>query len=279
MAGYHKAYDLWLASQQISDQALLERCRQAIRAVAVPQPSAILHRAGEELAQGLSKLLGEPIPLVTNGQEPARNGTVVVGRSAITSALGWDGEIGRLKPGGFLIRSAEWNGCRIFVIAGSTDAGALYGVFRLLGFIQEHRPVEDWATVDEPAYRHRLINHWDNWEPTHLGSVERGYAGDTLWKWDELPQQLDPRYRDYARANASLGINGIVVNNVNAQVDFIRTPNLAKIAALASVFREYGIVTYLSIRFDSPMVLGGLPVSDPLDLEVIRWWEEKVREV
>jgi alpha-glucuronidase len=120
-----------------------------------------------------------------------------------------------------------------------------------------------------------MLNHWDNPE----GSIERGYAGSSLWKWYDLPETIDPRYRDYARANASIGINGTVVNNVNASARFLTAEYLHKVAALADVFRPYGIKIYLSVYFAAPKTLGGLKTSDPLDPEVRKWWNAKVKEI
>ena len=94
------------------------------------------------------------------------------------------------------------------------------------------------------------MNHWDNLD----GTVERGYAGRSLWQWEELPKTISPRYEDYARANASIGINGSVLNNVNASPDILKTEYLNKVSAIAKVFRPYGIKVYLSVNFASPSV-------------------------
>jgi alpha-glucuronidase len=114
--------------------------------------------------------------------------------------------------------------------------------------------------------------------------VERGYAGRSLWDWDALPGRADPRLADYARANASLGINGSVLNNVNADARFLLPAMLEKIAAVARVFRPYGLRVYLSVRFSAPMegragTLAPLATADPLDPGVRRWWREKAREI
>ena len=114
----------------------------------------------------------------------------------------------------------------------------------------------------------RLLNHWDNLDR----SIERGYAGKSLWNWDELPGHVDPRLRDYARANASIGINGAVLNNVNASAEFLTAKYLDKVAAIANVFRPFGIRVYLSARFSAPIELSKLPTADPLDRSVIDWW-------
>ena len=131
------------------------------------------------------------------------------------------------------------------------------------------------SVTEQSVYDLRILNHWDNPD----GTVERGYAGCSLWNWEELPGTLSPRYEAYARANASVGINGTVLNNVNASPQVLATGSLEKVKALADVFRPYGIKVYLSVNFASPIQLGKLDTADPLDKEVIRWWRRKVKEI
>ena len=136
----------------------------------------------------------------------------------------------------------------------------------------------DLTTLDIeelPSYDIRILNHWDNLERT----IERGYAGYSLWKWDELPNTLSPRYKEYARANASIGINGTVLNNVNASPNILKKDYLEKVKALADIFRPYGLKVYLSVNFSSPKVLEGLSDSDPLNPEVQKWWKAKAKEI
>lgn len=233
----------------------------------------------DELRAGLSGLLGVEVPV---SAEPGRAGAVVAGcpaTSPLVAGLGWGDELAKLGPEGFIIRSARINGHPVTVIAGGGERGALYGAFRYLRHLQLQDDLSSLEIKDQPRNNLRVLNHWDNWHPTRHDMVERGYAGSTLWQWDELPDTVDPRYRDYARANASIGINGSVINNVSAHVEFIQSENLPKIAALADVFRAYGIRLYLSVRYDSPMVLGGLEKSDPLDPSVQAWWREKIAEI
>ena len=146
----------------------------------------------------------------------------------------------------------------------STSNGLLYAAFDLLRMQQ----LGDTRSKEEhPAFDLRLINHWDNLD----GSVERGYAGKSI-----LYPALSDRMADYARANASLGINGIVINNVNASPKMLSDEWLEKVCVINSYLERYGIRTYLSINFASPMALGGLPTADPLDPQVRQWWREKV---
>src|SRR4029450_11321174 len=113
------------------------------------------------------------------------------------------------------------------------------------------------------------------------GTIERGYAGSSLWQWSDLPDKISPRYVDYARANASIGINGAVIKNVNSNGNerILTAEYLAKVAALAAVWRPYGVRLYLSAYFASPMRPGSVPAADPLNQAVIDWWKAKADEI
>lgn len=167
----------------------------------------------------------------------------------------------------------EQKGGKITVKARSGN-GLLYGCYYMLR-LQACGYSLAPLTIDNPVYPLRLLNHWDNLD----GTVERGYAGHSLWQWDELPDKVSPRYVEYARANASIGINGTVINNVNASPSILSTDYLQKVKALADTFRPYGIKVYLSVNFASPMALGGLPTADPLDTAVADWWKDKCNEI
>ena len=145
------------------------------------------------------------------------------------------------------------------VIASPSEVGTLYGTFHFLRLLQTGRPIDALDIRERPRLARRLLNHWDNLD----GSIERGYAGHSLWNWDELPARVDPRVLDYARANASLGLNGSVVNSVNANPRSFSADYLRKAAALADAFRPYGIRLYLAANFAAPRMLGELQTTDP----------------
>lgn len=155
------------------------------------------------------------------------------------------------------------------------ELGILYGTYHLLRLQETGADCSALYVKEKPVYSYRLLNHWDNLD----GTVERGYAGRSLWNWAELPEISSSRYQEYARLNASIGINGVVLNNVNASPQILSPDYLVKVQALAQVFRPYGIKVFLSINFSSPAALGGLPTSDPLDKDVQRWWRDKVRDI
>lgn len=159
------------------------------------------------------------------------------------------------------------------VLSANNDLGLLYGSYALL---RDNAAGKAIALREEiPAYNVRVLNHWDNLD----GTIERGYSGHSIWNWDELPDVVSPRYREYARANASVGINGVVLNNVNASSKILSAEYLAKVAKIADVFRPYGIKVYLSANFAAPMQLGGLKTADPLVPEVAAWWKAKADEI
>lgn len=159
------------------------------------------------------------------------------------------------------------------VLSANNDLGLLYGSYALL---RDNAAGKAIALREEtPAYNVRVLNHWDNLD----GTIERGYSGHSIWNWDELPDVMSPRYREYARANASVGINGVVLNNVNASSKILSAEYLAKVAKIADVFRPYGIKVYLSANFAAPMQLGSLKTADPLEPEVAAWWKAKADEI
>lgn len=172
---------------------------------------------------------------------------------------------------GYTIRSAGND----IILESSAEKGLLYAAYHLLRLQAEENDCKNLNISESPLYEYRILNHWDNLD----GTIERGYAGHSLWKWDELPVKISSSYEMYARANASIGINGTVINNVNASVEILSDEYLVKVKALSDVFRPYGIKVYLSVNFASPIKLGGLPTADPLDKEVSEWWKNKVHDI
>jgi alpha-glucuronidase len=268
-------YDLWLRYVPVADEGQRRAYRQAVSAMVVPGRSPTARVAREELRRGLRGLLGGE----TAAWDDVRgDGAVVVGtpsRSPLVAGLGWAEPLARLGDDGYLIRSTRLGGHPAIVIASQGERGALYGVFHFLRLIQTGQEVSYLDVAERPRLERRLLNHWDNLD----GSVERGYAGASLWAWDELPDRVDPRVEDYARANASVGLNGTVINSVNASPRSLTHAYLEKAAALAQTLRPYGIRVYLSANFAAPKLLGGLPTADPLDRAVAGWWREKAAEI
>ena len=268
-------YDLWLRYRPVADAGRLAEYRSSLTHLMVAGDSPTLRAARNELTRGLAGLLGSDIPQADDVHD---DGALIAGTPAssrLVATLPIADDLRRAGDQGFVLRSLRVQGRQAIVIAANSDIGVLYGAFALLRLIQMDSPLRDVALVSAPRLRLRLLDHWDNLDR----SVERGYAGQSLWDWPHLPDSIDPRYRDYARANASLGINGTVLTNVNANAQVLAPTFLAKVAALAGVFRPYGLRVYLTARFSAPIELGGLATADPLDPAVRAWWRGKVDEI
>jgi alpha-glucuronidase len=223
----------------------------------------------------LRKQAANPVNIICKGKSPTLN----IAHQELMQ--GWKGTEGasitltikrdkQIKGDGYKLSAAG--------VQANTELGILYGVYELLRRQQTGQPVAD--ETSNPSYERRILNHWDNTN----GTIERGYAGHSIfWHAGEDSMTItenDKRlWQEYARANASIGINGTVLNNVNASPNMLTTAYLERVKAIAAVLRPYGIKTYLSIKFSSPALLGGLKTSDPLDPAVIMWWKEKVKEI
>lgn len=243
-------YRLWLGEGATT---------QARSGVEVRGESETLRLAADELRRNL----------------PALSVPVVVARADDAALAGLRLDARSLGSEGYAVRRAQVAGREVLLVTGSGDVGVLYGAFALLRHINSGGDIANIDLASSPQTKLRILNHWDNLD----GVVERGYSGQSLWEWWVLPDFKDPRYADYARANASIGINGTVLNNVNAKADSLTAPYIAKAAALADVFRLYGIRVYLSARFSAPIELGGLKTADPRDPAVAAWWKAKADEI
>jgi alpha-glucuronidase len=250
-ASAEDGYRLWLRYDRIDDEAPRAAAGNVVLETPAGTDSPTLSAARDELSSGLRGLLGSAVSVTV---DQARGEKIAAGEEGY---------------------SITRRGNDTVVIAGNRDAGVLYGAFALLRSLQTHVPVAGIATASTPRIGRRILDHWDNLNRT----VERGYAGDSLWEWYLLPGYRSPRYRDYARACASVGINGTVLNSVNADALVLTEPYLEKVAALADELRPYGIRVYLSARFSAPIELGGLKTADPLDPAVIAWWHAKADEI
>jgi len=239
--------------------------------VSYDEKSATIDIAAKELSGAWESFSGKPL-----GIAPLQNNAIVIGTSKssnIKSLISKD--LKELKGEAYIIRSVKKGDNNYIVIASQTESGVLYGVFHFLRLMQTETLADNIDIHEKPAYDIRILNHWDNLDRT----VERGYAGYSLWKWDELPNTISPRYEEYARANASIGINATVINSVNASPQILTPEYLTKVKAIADIFRPYGIKVYLSVNFSSPKVIGGLKDSDPLNPDVKKWWKDKAKEI
>lgn len=270
--GAETGYEVWLRYPPLPVH-LLRAVQSRFTAIVVPGNSATLTAIRAELSAGCSGLVGTPIPV---RETIERDGAILVGTpksSPLIAKLKIN--LASLGAEGFVIQSAKVNGRATTVIASESELGALYGAFHFLRLLQTGQPIDKLNVSQKPRLQVRMLNHWDNLN----GSIERGYAGRSLWKWEELPDKIDDRLRDYARINASIGINATALNNVNANSRSLSVEYLKKAAAIANVFRPYGVRVFLSARFSAPIELGGLKTADPFDPAVAEWWKKKTDEI
>ena len=273
IADAEDGYRLWLRYDALP-AAAVAAYRSHITSLVVDGKSPTFEIISDELSDGLTGLLGKSI---SRAEKVDRDGTVLVvkSNSGLAASLNWKQQLESLGPEGFRIASIRLGGHSVIVIASAGESGALYGAFHFLRLLQTLKPIAHLNIVEKPRLQIRMLDHWDNLD----GSIERGYAGRSLWNWSELPEKIDPRLRDYARANASIGINGAALNNVNANARILTAEYLRKVATIADVFRPYGIRVFLSARFSAPIDLGDLRTADPLDSGVAQWWKNKADEI
>jgi alpha-glucuronidase len=264
-------YDLWLRYQPL-DAGTVQRVAPKLRYVVADGSRPTVRAALDELDRGLAGLIGSA---PAHASAVQGEGGVVLATAGSPLLAGMKLPLASLGREGFLLRTATIGGAKVTLIAANSDTGLLYGSFRLLKLLQLRQPIDALDVQDAPKLQLRVLDHWDNLDRY----VERGYAGQSLWDWQKLPGYKDPRYTDYARANASIGINAVVPNNVNANADILTAPYLQKVKALAEVFRPYGIRIYLTARFSAPIEIGGLKTADPLDPAVRAWWKAKADEI
>lgn len=266
---------LWLRYEQVQDAARLQAYRQAVHEIIIQGNSLTLLAAQKELQTGLNGLLGQATPAA---QEPTQQNILLAGTpasSTLIKELNLTDKLKTVGDEGYLLLTTNKNGRKYTVIAANTDVGILYGSFHFLRLLQTEQDISKLSLASAPKIKRRVLNHWDNLDRT----VERGYAGFSLWKWHTLPDYIDQRYINYARANASIGINGTVLTNVNANALMLTKEYLVKVKALADAFRPYGLKVYLTARFSAPIEIGGLKTADPLDPQVRAWWKQKSDEI
>jgi alpha-glucuronidase len=192
-------------------------------------------------------------------------------KAAFTVTIGLDAG---LAPEGYRLTGSDSG----IEVAGADQNGVLYGIYAFIMHLRAGNPPSSIQEETAPAVERRIINHWDNM----AGTIERGYAGRSIFFKDGALSYDADRIRDYARLLASVGINQISINNVNITKQSMRllTPELLpKVAKLADIFRPFGIRLILSVHFDSPVILGGLSTADPLDDKAAQWWREAVQAI
>ncbi len=262
-------YELWMRYR------LLPKSKQVpVSQIVCPMPTARhIKQAQTELKMGLEAMLGHSVNVV---DKVTKENALLIGTPLTNEWLNeLDVDLRPFNEEAFVYFPAVFRGKKVHVIVAQELEGVMYGSFWFLRQLQSGKPLPKKRYYSAPRYKLRLLNHWDNLNR----SVERGYAGQSIWDWHKLPEYVDPRITDYARANASIGINGTVLTNVNANAMVLRADYILKTKAIADTLRPYGIKVYLTARFSAPIELGGLKTADPLDPQVRQWWKEKVAEI
>jgi alpha-glucuronidase len=262
-------YDAWLRYAPLPPDVAGARDATVPRTVTLIGDSPVLRAARDEIVRGLSAMLGTPIMQGTAGSTASIIlGTVErvrpVARAAALPA--------QLAADGFWIGTVAAGGRRSLVVAGQNERGVLYGAFSLLQAVARGEDVSQLNERQEPAAPIRWINHWDNLD----GTIERGYAGRSIFFENGRVAEDLTRVRDYGRLLASVGINGVTINNVNANALVITDEFIPQLARVADVLRPSGVALSISLDFSSPRRIGGLDTFDPLDARVAAFWKDRV---
>ena len=268
-------YKLWLKYNKIENHDLSQAYSKTTNAVYIANIGDIIKNAKRELSLALPQMLGTQVTYESRITSETTLIIDVFNNLPEDLKLAVKKNIENIDKEGFIIQSISRNNTPLTIITSKEEIGLLYGTFRFLREMQMHENISAKTIVDSPKIQLRMLNHWDNLDR----SVERGYAGFSLWNWQKLPEYIDQRYIDYARANASIGINATVLTNVNANALVLTPMYLEKVEALANVFRNYGIQVYLTARFSAPIEIGNLETADPLDKNVQEWWSNKAAEI
>ncbi|MFZ0661132.1 MAG: alpha-glucuronidase family glycosyl hydrolase [Acidobacteriaceae bacterium] len=247
---------------------------QSVPAAIVPlDHSLVIESAAHEAARGLNQMLGHP---VLEGSSFRTMPEIFIGTvTEVESRFPHWQPAAKLKPEGYAIATVRDHDRTDWIIAGADARGALYGTFHLLESIGEEKPVSALAVTSSPAEQVRWVNQWDNLD----GSIERGYAGRSIFFADGTVRADLTRAGDYARLLASVGVNGCVVNNVNANVRILTPQMITQLARIADAFRPWGVRLAISVDLASPEKIGGLNTFDPLNPQVIAWWQKKADEI
>lgn len=271
-ASSENGYELWMRYKPADvDASIAESYRKANGSIWISGEGEVFDAVKSELVRGISGLTGQRPELVSQASDGL---LLVAAQRGIVAGIP-DSLWNNLGDEGFRLVTMLLGKRKVNVIVANKPVGALYGAFSYLRLMQTGQGIDNLDVVDVPKISYRMLNHWDNLN----GTIERGYAGYSLWNWERLPRDIDPRIVDYARANASIGINGVVINNVNAEAKSLRHDWLVRLTGLADALRPYGMRVYLTAKFSAPIEIGGFKSASPADSAVARWWCDKADEI
>ncbi len=263
----------WLRYEPITDAAARSGYDEVSGSVAALDDSPVVHAARDELVRAVASMLDRRLEIA---HDPRAGAAIILGTRAELSRTFPAVRVPDLAvPGAFWLSSATVGARRAVVVAGFDDRGVLYGTFALLRRIALREPIDRLDDRQAPAARVRWVNEWDNLD----GSIERGYAGGSIFfEHGAVAADLD-RVREYARLLASIGVNGCAVNNVNADPRVITAAFVPQLARLAAAMRPWGVSLAVALDFSSPMTIGGLDTFDPLDPRVATFWKARIDEI
>ncbi|OBZ12218.1 alpha-glucuronidase family glycosyl hydrolase [Bacillus sp. FJAT-26390] len=266
------AYKAWLNDSPLKNEQLKAEYSAIVEQIVYGgEPSGVLETAIKELLKGIQACLGIT---PTIQKKPDAGGCLQI----IVISDGVQLEDWKLGKEGFALQYKQAADNGHLTLAAVSEAGILYGVFHLLRHIGAGKPVAELNAEESPSNQLRMINQWDNAD----GSIERGYAGRSIFYENGAITTDLQRIKDYARLLASVGLNAISINNVNVhevETGFITEELLPSVAGIAGIFRDYGIRLFLSVNFAAPLQIGGLSTADPLDAGVQSWWKETAERI
>lgn len=262
-------YECWLRYKR-SDDEYVKHYFRYFEHITILNYSKIIDSAVDELKLAVKSILS----IIPETSSDFSQGTLIIGTSESDIQTSFKETLSKVNDDGYIMKFHDG---KLFVI-GKNDVGVLYAIFHLIKIIQMKGAIEEIDITEEPKNRIRMIDHWDNLD----GTIERGYAGNSIFYKGGKVLFDQKRVKDYARLLSSIGINFISLNNVNVhenEMKLITREYLPDIAKIADIFRDYGIKIFLSVNFASPTYVGKLLTSDPLNESVKKWWNDKVKEI
>jgi alpha-glucuronidase len=264
----------WLRYAPIEDAGVKAQYSNLPQTVVSLDDSALTRNAQTELVRGIEGMLERKLHVET--AIPSDN-TFVLGTVTEIQARfpHWKQGAPPLKPDAYSIATAREHGHTYWLIAGADPRGILYATFRLLQEIGEQHNLDSLAITESPSAPVRWVNQWDNLN----GTIERGYAGRSIFFDNGHVRDDMTRAGDYARLLASVGINGCAINNVNADLKMLTPEMIREVSRIADAFRPWGVRLAMSVDLSSPKAIGGLDTFDPLDPKVVAWWKNAVDQL
>ena len=266
-------YDGWLRYAEMDDVSAKRRYASLPAVSVALGDSPVIRSAQEELHRGVKGILGRTMR--ATDRLPDQSAIVLGTLDVITNVVPSIGRAPELKTDGYWLKTVQVNGHACVLITAPNDRGVLYGTFEFLRGMGLRASLSRLDVRESPHAPVRFLNHWDNLN----GTIERGYAGRSIfWESNRIVADLS-RTRDYARLMASVGINGCAINSVNADSRVVTAEYLPQVARVADVFRPWGVRMLLSLDFASPRKTGGVSTFDPLDPRAVEFWKKTVDDV